>query len=178
MLSVHIPPGTVSDSGPNAAAPWINTPPCKPEGKADHTARCDCSQTLHQAGQRHKVLSYTFSGLQEGRLGRHLPYDLGGVNLSTLPTCYGLEILCLPHEHSWVSQGIREPCMPGSLPGNGPSEMSCSQGLWHGPFGNSEKVSKGRRGKKTEIKNRRIGDSRSSVFFFFTIENQKKKKSK
>lgn len=64
--------------------------------------------------------------------------------------------------------------MPGSVPGSGPSEMSCSQGLWHEPFGNNEKVSKRRGGKKTEIKNRGTGDSRYSVFF--TIENQRKSK--
>lgn len=174
MLSVHIPPGTMSDSGPNAAAPWINTPPCKPEEKADHKARVWLLPDPPPCWPKTRSPWLHIFWLTRRKVGRHLPYDLGGVNLSTLPTCYGLEILCLSHEHSRVSQGIREPCMPGTVPGSGPSEMSCSQGLWHGPFGNNEKVSKGTGGKKAEIKNRGIGDSRSPVIFF-TIENQKKK---
>lgn len=165
MLSVHIPPGTVSDSGPNAAAPWINTPPCKPEGKADHKAQVWLLPDLPPCWPKTRCPWLHIFWLTRRKVRRHLPYDPGGVNLSTLPTCYGLEILFLTHEHSWVSQGIREPGMPGTVPGSGLSETSWSQSLWHRPFGNNEKMSKGRRGKKTEIKNRRIGDSTAFVFF-------------
>ena len=121
MLSVHIPPGAVSDSGPTAAAPWINTPPCKPAGKADHKARVWLLPDPPPCWPKTQSPWLHIFWLTRRKVRRHLPYDL------RVPTCHGLESLCLPHEHSWVSQGIREPCMPGTVPGIGPSEMGCSQ---------------------------------------------------
>lgn len=106
MLVVHIPPGTVPDMRPNAAARWMNTPPSKAGARGKNlNLKCgfESSQTLYHVGCRNKVLPHTFSGLWEERLRN-----------TFLITCSGLEMLCSPHEHSWMFQGIREtrfPCL-------------------------------------------------------------------
>lgn len=67
--SVHIPPGSVSDSGPSAAAQYINAPPCKPEGKAERKAWVWMLPDPLPCGQKGQNSWLHISGLWEERLG-------------------------------------------------------------------------------------------------------------